>query len=84
MGFIGLGLFFILAGTIGNLRFSHGLDKLHFIGLMEVLGVPLVLGGCCFYLEFAAVFKILVLAWFFAFLSPVSTHLLAKLHHENA
>ncbi|WP_306296805.1 monovalent cation/H(+) antiporter subunit G [Candidatus Entotheonella palauensis] len=74
-----LGLFFILAGVLGVLRFPDFYTRLHAMGKCDTLGVTLVLLALAIYAEFSLVtVKVLLLSVFIGLANPVATHALGR------
>ncbi len=77
--FLGAGVFFVLTGIIGILRFPDFYTRLHAAGLTDTLGALGVLSGLMFFagLSFVSVKLFLILLFLF-FTSPTATHALAN------
>ncbi len=81
---IGGGLFFIVVGSIGVLRFPDVYTRLHAAGMTDTMGAGLVLVGCAFQagsfpdgLPLVAV-RLLMIWAFLLFTSPIGTHAVAR------
>ena len=73
------GSFFCVTGAIGLLRLPDFYARLHGAGIIDTLGVGLILGGLIFQAGWSAVTIKLVLILVFIFLtSPTATHALAQ------
>ena len=76
---VSLGVFFLLLGAIGILRFPDTYTRMHAAGKCDTLGALLVVGGLAVHhgvsLESA---KILFIAVFIFLTSPTSTHAIAR------
>ncbi len=76
---ISLGVFFLLLGAIGILRFPDTYTRMHAAGKCDTLGALLVVSGLAVHhgvsLESA---KILFIAVFIFLTSPTSTHAIAR------
>lgn len=73
------GGFFVLASTIGLLRFPDFFTRLHAAGLADTLGVLLITIGLIFQAGFSHVsVKLILIFVFIFFTSPAATHALAK------
>ena len=74
-----LGLFFMLTGAIGMLRFDGFFNKIHAAGVSDSCGIIILLIGFSI-LQFNFIFsvKFLLLALFLLFSGPFATHALAK------
>lgn len=76
---IAIGLFFLLVGALGILRFRDLFSRLHVTGVLDTLGVPLVLLGVAIHLGPRLVSaKLLLATVFLAVTSPLVGHLLAR------
>jgi multicomponent Na+:H+ antiporter subunit G len=74
-----VGLFFSAVSAIGFLRLPDVFCRLHVTGVLETLGVPLVLLGAAFHLGPQLVsLKLLLAILFLAITSPLVGHLLAR------
>ena len=75
---MGLGLFFILAGTIGVLRLPDFYTRLHAAGMTDTLGAEFVLLALIFQCDnLQMVMKLLLVAFFLLITSPTATHAVA-------
>jgi multicomponent Na+:H+ antiporter subunit G len=73
------GLFFLLIAAIGFVRLPDVFCRLHITGVVDTLGVPLMLLGVAVYLGPQLTSGKLILALIFLFLtSPLVGHLLAS------
>jgi len=73
-----LGLFFILAGTIGVLRLPDFYTRLHAAGMTDTLGAEFVLLALMFQCDnLQMVLKLLLVAFFLFATSPTATHAVA-------
>ncbi|MBE0524403.1 MAG: monovalent cation/H(+) antiporter subunit G [Methanosarcinales archaeon] len=77
--FIFIGLFFIVAGTVGLIRFPDFYSRMHATGKCDTLGVGLMIIGLIIYngLNFISV-KLLFLVIFIFIANPVATHAIAR------
>jgi multicomponent Na+:H+ antiporter subunit G len=77
--FILAGLFFIIAGTIGLIRFPDFYSRMHATGKCDTLGEGLVIMGLIIYngLNFISL-KLLFLVIFIFVVNPVATHAIAR------
>ena len=74
-----VGLFFLLAGTIGLLRFPDFYTRMHAAGKCDTLGVLLCLIGMALYNGFSLIsIKIMFIAVFIFLTSPTATHSIAR------
>ena len=84
---ISLGVFFLVMGAVGLLRFPDYWSRMHAAGKCDTLGSLLLLTGLTCYdgATFASV-KILVIALFIFMTSPTATHAIARaaFQHEEA
>ena len=76
---IGIGSVFLLIGAIGLLRLGDIFARIHAAGLIDTMGLGFLILGMCTYSGFTLVTaKLLIIAIFMFFASPVSTHALSK------
>ena len=78
------GVFFLLMGAMGLLRFPDFYTRMHAAGKSDTLGSLLVLTGLAFYegADLTAV-KILIIALFIFVTSPTATHAMARAALKN-
>ena len=78
-----VGAFFMLAGTIGFVRFPDFYSRMHATGKCDTLGEGLMLVGLIVYggATFVSV-KILFLILFILLANPTSTHAIAKAAYD--
>ncbi len=78
-----IGAFFMLAGTIGFVRFPDFYSRMHATGKCDTLGEGLMLVGLIVYggATFVSV-KILFLIMFILLANPTSTHAIAKAAYD--
>ena len=73
------GLFFIVVGSIGVLRFPDVYTRLHAAGMTDTMGAGLVLVGLSFQEGLTLITVRLLMIWaFLLFTSPIATHALAR------
>ena len=73
------GLFFIVVGSIGVLRFPDVYTRLHAAGMTDTMGAGLVLIGLSFQEGPTLITVRLLMIWaFLLFTSPIATHALAR------
>jgi multicomponent Na+:H+ antiporter subunit G len=73
------GLFFIVVGGIGVLRFPDVYTRLHAAGMTDTMGAGLVLVGLSFQSGLSLITVRLMMIWaFLLFTSPIATHALAR------
>ena len=73
-----LGLFFILAGTVGVLRLPDFYTRLHAAGMTDTLGAEFILFALIFQCDnMQMVLKLLLVAFFLLVTSPTATHAVA-------
>ncbi len=78
-GFLAAGSFFVLVGVIGILRLPDILTRLHAASLTDSLGIQLILIGLMIHSGWTlATLKLLFIALFILFTSPVATHAIAN------
>ncbi len=79
--FLGIGLFFVLAGSIGLVRFPDIYTRIHATGLVSTLGVGSILIASLIYFNFEAhtfnVKELLVLS-FLLLTAPVAIHMIGQ------
>ncbi len=78
------GVFFLLMGALGLLRFPDFYTRMHAAGKCDTLGALLVLTGLAVYggLDLTSV-KILLMAFFVFLTSPTATHAMARAALKN-
>ena len=82
---ISAGVFFLLMGAIGLLRFPDFYTRMHAAGKCDTLGSLLVFLGLAVYQGFdVASAKILLIGLFIFLTSPTATHAIALAAHRNA
>ena len=73
------GLFFIVVGSIGALRFPDVYTRLHAAGMTDTMGAGLVLVGLSFQEGLTLITVRLLMIWaFLLFTSPIATHAVAR------
>jgi len=76
--FMGAGLFFVLAGTLGVLRLPDFYTRLHAAGMTDTLGAELILLALIVQSGFSQMsLKLLLVAFFLFITSPTATHAVA-------
>lgn len=76
---IGIGLVFVAVAAIGFVRLPDVFCRLHVTGIMDTLGVPMILLGAMVHLGVSLQSAKLLLAMIFlVFTSPLLGHLLAR------
>ena len=76
---IGGGVFFIVVGSIGLVRFPDVYTRLHASGMTDTMGAGLVLVGLAFQAGPTLITVRLMIIWaFLLFTSPIATHALAR------
>ncbi len=79
MALISLGVFFLVTGAVGLVRFPDYWARMHAVGKCDTLGSLLLLVGlACYGGPTFASAKILVIALFIFLTSPTSTHAIAR------
>lgn len=79
---IASGLFFVLAGSIGVLRFPDFYTRLHAAGMTDTLGAELILIGLILQSGFTQTsLKLLMIGFFLLLTSPTATHAIAHSAH---
>lgn len=80
---IAVGLFFVLAGTIGVLRLPDFYTRLHAAGMTDTLGAELIIIGLMIQSGFSQLsLKLLLVAIFLLLTSPTATHAVANAAHN--
>lgn len=78
-GLIALGVFIVLSGSLGMLRFPDIFTRLHAAGVTDSLGAPLVIFGVMVLEGFTITsLKLLLLILLLLLTSPTACHALAK------
>ena len=73
------GLFFIVVGSVGLIRFPDVYTRLHAAGMTDTMGAGLVLIGLSFQAGMTLITVRLLMIWaFLLFTSPIGTHALAR------
>ncbi len=76
---IGLGLFFMIVGTIGILRMPDVLARLHPAGMTDTMGAGfLLLGMALQTTDWMVMVRLLFIYAFLLFTSPMASHALAR------
>ncbi|MGD2133074.1 MAG: monovalent cation/H(+) antiporter subunit G [Maricaulaceae bacterium] len=79
---VAAGLFFVVVGAVGVVRFPDFYSRLHAAGVTDTLGAELVLIGLMLRADSVTTLLKLALIAFFLFLtSPTSTHAIANAAH---
>ena len=74
-----IGLFFLVVGAVGIVRLPDIFSRLHVTGVIDTLGVPLILIGIAVHLGPRLVSgKLLLATVFLSVTSPLVGHLLAR------
>ena len=87
VAFVSAGIFFLVTGAAGLLRFPDFYTRMHASGKCDTLGALLVLVGiACHEGASLTSVKILLIAGFIFLASPTATHAIARsaLRHQNA
>ena len=84
MALVCSGVFFLLTGAIGLLRFPDFLTRMHAAGKCDTLGSLLVVTGLACYdgIDLASV-KMSLIAVFIFMTSPTATHVMARAALKN-
>ena len=81
--FMGSGLFFVLAGTLGVLRLPDFYTRLHAAGMTDTLGAELILLALIVQAGFSQMsLKLVLVAIFLLITSPTATHAIAYAAHS--
>ena len=79
-----LGVFFLLAGAVGLIRFPDFYTRMHAAGKCDTLGSLLVLTGLALHEGFdLASVKLIIVAVFIFVTSPTATHAIARAAKRN-
>lgn len=79
LAFILLGVFIVISGSLGMLRFPDIFTRLHAAGVTDSLGAPLVIFGVMILEGFTIVaLKLFLLILLLLLTSPTACHALAK------
>lgn len=83
--FIFLGLFFVIAGTIGLIRLPDVFTRMHATGKCDTLGEGLILIGLLIYqgIDLVSV-KLLFLIIFIFIANPVATHAVTRIAYRES
>ena len=78
------GVFFLLTGAVGLIRFPDLYTRMHAAGKCDTLGSLLILTGlaCAEGLHLSSL-KLMVIALFIFFTSPTATHAIARAAHRS-
>ena len=81
---VSAGVFFLVMGTIGVLRFPDFYTRMHAAGKCDTLGSLLIVIGLALYGGFTlGSAKIIAIAVFIFMTSPTATHAIAKAAYQN-
>ncbi|MBM41077.1 MAG: cation:proton antiporter [Acidobacteria bacterium] len=84
MVLVAAGVFLLLTGALGLIRFPDFYSRMHAAGKCDTLGSLLILTGLASYQGFdLAAVKLLVVAVFIFITSPTATHAIARAAHRN-
>ncbi len=84
MALVGGGVFFMVTGAVGMVRFPDVYTRMHAAGKCDTLGSLLVLTGLACHEGFALVSaKLLIVAAFILVTSPTATHAIARAARRN-
>lgn len=79
MVLVASGVFFLLTGAVGLIRFPDFYTRMHAAGKCDTLGSLLVLTGLALHQGFElASLKLIIVALFIFFTSPTATHAIAR------
>lgn len=83
-GLVGAGVFFLLAGALGLIRFPDLYSRMHAAGKCDTLGQLLLLTGLALHqgLELTSL-KLLIVAGFIFITSPTATHAIARAAYRS-
>lgn len=83
IGSLLLGVFFVLAGTVGVLRLPDFFTRLHAAGMTDTLGAELIIIGLMIQAGFSQMtLKLFLVALFLFLTSPTATHAVASAAHQ--
>lgn len=78
-----MGLFFLLAGTLGVLRLPDFYTRIHAAGMTDTLGAEMILLGLMIQSGFSQMtLKLLFVAFFLLLTGPTATHAVANAAHR--
>lgn len=78
-GLLAAGMFFLITGALGVLRFPDFYTRLHPSGVAETFGMPLLLLGLAIMAGWSlTALKLILLMIFLLFTGPTACHALAK------
>ena len=78
------GVFFLVMGAVGVLRFPDFYTRMHAAGKCDTLGTLLIVIGIALYLgPTLGALKVIAIAVFIFMTSPTATHAIAKAAHIN-
>jgi len=84
LGFLLIGLFFLMSGTLGIWRLPDPLSRLHAGGLGDTLGLGfLLLALIINQQDIGLTVKLIFLGLMVIIINPVITHLVASLEYKN-
>lgn len=84
MVLVSLGVFFLVAGAVGLVRFPDFYTRMHAAGKCDTLGSLLVLTGLAVHQGFdLASVKLIIVAVLIFITSPTATHAIARAAHRN-
>ena len=84
MALVAGGVFFLVTGAVGMIRFPDIYTRMHAAGKCDTLGSLLVLAGLACHGGFALVSaKLLIVAAFILVTSPTATHAIARAAMRN-
>ncbi len=76
----------ILTGVLGVLRFNDFFSRLHPSGMIDSLGIHILIIGFCFHIfpDFLTIFKCILLMSLIFTTSPLSCYLLSRTFFEDS
>jgi multicomponent Na+:H+ antiporter subunit G len=84
MVLVSLGVFFLVAGAVGLVRFPDFYTRMHAAGKCDTLGSLLVLTGLAVHQGFdLASVKLIIVAVLIFITSPTATHAIARAAYRN-
>jgi multicomponent Na+:H+ antiporter subunit G len=84
MLFLFIGLFFILISIIGLFRVNGTFNKLHIVGIADILGIiAFFIGIILLQHSIFSAIKIIFIVLLYLFVAPITTHIVSKLKYES-
>ena len=82
--FLGIGVFFILTGSLGLLKLPDVFSRIHSSGMIDTAGAAFIILGMIFQSGISlATAKLVFIGIFIFFSSPVSSHVISNLARKK-